>query len=432
MKYYSLFFLLYAACCCSCKREPDILRDDNGVAIKLPTLWSVPVSSGNYLGIGVDAPVVYQNRYVLCPGGGGGFGKAVLHMVDAQTGSLKWKWNDYVDKDDNIDVTWFYTRNNLFLSSLGSKTRVINMDTGETVWRRKKKDGMTSNITVAGIGDDYYFVGIGYNEQIKQSKSSLFRGRITFPTEEELVIPADFFPREYEGDGLGYGGYGVQAALPFVHQGDTMVVASYASSTPNPDPKVIALGVHPYFGVFNVSRHQWLYKGVELAKPGVSMVVDGMPVISNGKVYHNINRLITCHDLLTGREIWRRQFNANFLFGGFIITDGVLVANCEDLFIYGLNPETGQELWKEPSSGSPSRMYDLNGVVYFAGGGDGYFHAVDVKTGKHLWRLESPDKKRNSSAFFYLMAAGIPGFDGKKGVIVAHTGLHVYGYEAAR
>jgi outer membrane protein assembly factor BamB len=75
-------------------------------------------------------------------------------------------------------------------------------------------------------------------------------------------------------------------------------------------------------------------------------------------------------------------------------------------------------------------MFYMNGVVYYSGGGDGHLHAVDVQTGKHIWRLDSPEK--SSSAFFYAAVAGIPGKDGKKGTILAHTGLHVLAYEAAR
>lgn len=130
--------------------------------------------------------------------------------------------------------------------------------------------------------------------------------------------------------------------------------------------------------------------------------------------------------------MWENSFNGNFLFSGFLIADNILVANCEDGYIYGLNPETGNQLWKEKSSGTSTRMHYQKGVVYYAGGGDRLLHAVEVQTGKHLWKLQSPDLKQDSRAFYNGMVAGSPGQGAEKGKIFVNTGLHIYAYEAAQ
>ena len=68
--------------------------------------------------------------------------------------------------------------------------------------------------------------------------------------------------------------------------------------------------------------------------------------------------------------------------------------------------------------------------VYYVGGMA--LHAVEVATGKHLWRLKSPDVAVNRGAFFFGFCAAVLGKNGKKGRIIANTGLNVYCYEAAR
>ena len=100
--------------------------------------------------------------------------------------------------------------------------------------------------------------------------------------------------------------------------------------------------------------------------------------------------------------------------------------------MYCLDPATGRQIWKEKSSGTSSPISYLNGVVYFLGGGDGKLHAIDANTGQHLWRLNSPDKAKDSGAFFYGVCVAVPGSGGSKGRVVAMTGLGAYGYEAIR
>ena len=141
---------------------------------------------------------------------------------------------------------------------------------------------------------------------------------------------------------------------------------------------------------------------------------------------------MSCHDLITGREMWTVNFSEGFVFSGFTIQEGRIFANNGDRFTYCLNPETGRQIWKEESSGSASPISYLNGVLYFMGGGDGRLHAIDANTGKHLWRLRSPDVDKNSGAWFYGICVAVPGQGGKKGRIVATTGLNAYGYEAIR
>jgi outer membrane protein assembly factor BamB len=75
----------------------------------------------------------------------------------------------------------------------------------------------------------------------------------------------------------------------------------------------------------------------------------------------------------------------------------------------------------------------MNGVVYFTGGGDGLLHAVEIETGKHLWRLQSPDLKHNRGAWFKEVVRTIPAdAEGEKGKVIVSSYLSAFCYEAAR
>jgi outer membrane protein assembly factor BamB len=58
--------------------------------------------------------------------------------------------------------------------------------------------------------------------------------------------------------------------------------------------------------------------------------------------------------------------------------------------------------------------------------------AVEASTGKLLWRIESPDRRKNDSAVFKGFVAAVAGKGGQKGRVYAHTGLNAYCYEAIR
>ena len=67
------------------------------------------------------------------------------------------------------------------------------------------------------------------------------------------------------------------------------------------------------------------------------------------------------------------------------------------------------------------------------GGGDGLLHAVEVATGKHLWRLQSPDQKGNRGAFFKRDVRVVPAEgEGEKGKVLVSSYLSAFCYEAAR
>jgi outer membrane protein assembly factor BamB len=150
------------------------------------------------------------------------------------------------------------------------------------------------------------------------------------------------------------------------------------------------------------------------------------PILQNSILYFDAGPWIYAFDLKTGNQIWREVFPSPFSFSGIIYHDGMIIGNCEDTFMYALDAKTGRQLWATKTAGTSSRLFEMNGVIYFTGGGDGLLHAVDAKTGKHIWKKESPDLQRNSGASFF---DSVTGADGK---IYVSSYLSLFCYKAAR
>ena len=409
----------------ACRHEEDVITDANGVATKLPHLWGTSISNSGELSWDVtNSLIVFNNKNVIV--GGNKDNKRQLISIDSETGKTTWIWSDLLGLLSNptypdpiaVEENKYHLYQNKWVFLLGSSTYCIDIDAGTTFWKHKIKLDRFGNC--GGIGNLYFNSGKAYEDN---SGEELYVGKIVGdPIEKPLIKPTyDYVGEDKSSLSKGY----INRAVPFVDKGDTLVAVLFV------DPAKANRQYQTAMGLYNYTRRRWVYERAVLNSPDQFSNVNWAK-LHNGRIYHTSGRSMHCNDVMTGKEIWRASFSQGFVSSGFVIVDGKIFANNGDRFTYCLNPETGRQIWKEESSGSASPISYLNGVLYFMGGGDGRLHAIDANTGKHLWRLRSPDVDKNSGAFFYGTCVAVPGQGGKKGRVVATTGLNAYGYEAIR
>lgn len=297
-------------------------------------------------------------------------------------------------------VDFAYVKDDILILDHGSRHYGIDLRSGEILWQKRgDRSGRTG---VTGIGDLYFY----------PNEKAVCAGN---------VKTGDYWEAFSYQDSTDITRATTNAPAIFVSpQGDTMLV------TTNSLYRYSNHEVTPFLTLYNYTKRQMLYT-VQLAEADMRNPVDGLPVIYDDKVYVAVGTNIICCELWSGRQIWRARFEHNFLFSGFIIAEGKVIGNCEDRYMYALNPETGQLIWQTRTSGTSSRLFYMNGVVYFKGGGDGLFHAVDAATGRHIWKLRSPDLGRRSGAWFH--ANQQAGADGK---VYVMSYLSLFCYKAAR
>jgi FOG: WD40-like repeat len=188
--------------------------------------------------------------------------------------------------------------------------------------------------------------------------------------------------------------------------------------------------VNSYLGLYNASSEQWVYERKLMAPPTVNSSAYE-PKIYKNKLYAWVGKNIVCHDIATGKQIWRKQFQQDFLFSGFIIEDDKIIANNEDTFTYCLNPENGTVIWKTESSGTSGRMSYLNGIVYFVGGSTGKLHAIDVSTGEHVWKISASNLGESDTNNFKTNAVYVfKAVNGNPAKVIALSHLNAYSFEA--
>ena len=409
----------------ACSKEENISIDANGVTIKSPSIWGTSISNDGQLAeIVCQAQVMYSRKNVLV--GANENQKRFLYSLDSENGKVNWRWGDLLSQLTNptyIDpLTLDEDQNYVYDGKLsfihGGNTYIIDLSEGRTV--HKNQVTLLRRPESSGIGNLLFTSGSVRNSF---EPEGLYVNDLQSLKDPEFTVMPIYDRAEVDVSSVFKGL--VWETIPFEKSGEILIAVLLG------DPAKISRRASTAMGLYNFTQRKWVYERAMLNGSYPNSNVSWARLY-NGKVYHTSTRSMQCHDVMTGKEIWSVNFDQGFALSGFIIQDGKIFANNGDRFTYCLDPETGRQIWKEESSGSASPISYLNGVLYFMGGGDGRLHAIDANTGKHLWRLRSPDVDKNSGAFFYGTCVAVPGQGGKKGRVVATTGLNAYGYEAIR
>ncbi len=410
----------------SCSREKPVLQtqtDSNGVFISLPYQWKKSLHLNGIVSNSRFKAPIYYNGNIAVPTTNGDNNR-LLTLINSDNGNFIWSWDDrYKPETEDIDVFYIYQYNNLLTYQTGGRCYCINLDNGTTQWKTRRTNYFDDNI----YGLDYDVFSLGDTKTIypEYSKRIVYKGNINFPEIQEFIIPDFTIEHIAPGNRIG----DVTAVLPYMYNG----VQYLAIIWQEPKNVTSIYDWQTYLGLYNFETNKWVYEKAIMNEPVMNGVLLAPPVIYNDKMYADIGNKLVCHDLETGEQIWSRQFPQDFMFSGFIIEEDKIIANCEDTYTYCLNPKTGNIIWKTETSGTSGRMSYLNGIVYFVGGSSGRLHAIDVNTGKHVWKLDASLLGEGGTNHFKTNAVYVfPAEGNNPAKVIALSHLYAYCFEAYR
>ena len=417
-----IFIILFLT---ACSKEKETIVDANGVTTKLSTLWGISISNNGKLAeVIARSTLVYDDENVLV--GANRDNNRFLCSLNSNNGKMNWMWGDLLAQLTNPsyidpltigeDKYHIYNKKLSFID--GGNTYLLSLLTGKTVTRNQVT--LSRNTQCSGF-DNLLFTSGALRDSDRPE--GLYMTDLN-AVDNPVFVTMPIYDRNDVDEQSVFKGM-IGETLPFKRSGDILIAVLFS------DPGKTSSRYSTAMGLYNFSQKKWVYERAPLNGSYPNSNVSWAKLY-NDKVYHTSTRSMQCNDVMTGKLIWSVNFDQGFGSSGFVIQDGKIFGNNDNRFTYCLDLETGRQIWKEESSGSASPISYLNGVLYFMGGGDGRLHAIDANTGKHLWRLRSPDVDKNSGAFFYGTCVAVPGQGGKKGRVVATTGLNAYGYEAIR
>jgi outer membrane protein assembly factor BamB len=410
---YSTFILL-CLLSCSCRKDGKCIRINTIGEV----LWSTSLHENDefYSNSIIKGHLVYDDKVILATTRN--TGGRYLSGYNVYTGEHLWDWRDVFEEIEYMDIFHAYFFNNKVSYTMGSRQYCINLEDGSTFWKVRRNDSYNSIID--GIEGDFFIRGNPIDTFQGYRSQAFFQGNMQNGDLEQVMLPNAVFNTGGE-DGLITG---LSKFTPFVHNGTRYILAN--SSHPYPQ-----WNYNVMIGLYNLDAESWVYDTIEIKEPTQGNTVSNIYVV-NEKIYISAGNRIACRDLWTGAAIWQKNFPLDFMFSGFIVEDGRVIANCENSVLYGLDAETGATIWEGRGAGTSSYLKGryLNGVVYFYGGSTGDIHAVDCETGETLWQVD--DSKTPDGHLWKPDIYVVPGQNGEKGRVVLCTSMHAYCVEAIR
>jgi len=422
MKYIStvLVFIIFMA---SCHKDDDsnTQTDENGVITSLPYQWKKSLHNQNSVSNGYISNAIYYNSNIVIPTTDGENIRN-LTMINPNNGESIWKWNDnYLPYSNQINIFEYYQNSNLLTYQTSNKSYCINLINGTTKWKFERDKPFL--VHLSGLNANYFTFGQSTNQFQQYSERVAFKGNLETGELNEFIIPNFTINNIAPGNRIG----DVTRVEPYMYNGVQHLVVTWQE----PQNVNSINDWQTYLGLYNYETNEWVYEKKEMNEPNINGVVLAPPVIYQGEFYANIGHQLVCHDIVTGEQIWIRDFPQDFMFSGFIIEDDKIIANNEDTFTYCLNPENGNIIWKTESSGTSGRMSYLNGIVYFVGGSSGKLHAIDVSTGEHVWKIDASNLGEPSGNNFKTNAVYVfEAENGNPAKVIALSHLYAYSFEA--
>jgi len=404
----------------SCHKEDDTNteKNENGVITSLPYQWKKSLHLDDVVSNSrFKAPIYYNNNIVIPTTNGNN--NRLMTLINPNNGDFIWSWDDrYQPETEDISIKFPYQHNNLLTYQTGDRSYCINLENGTTQWKFRRDSPFDVRLYPSYDGNFFNlipFIDSNGREEQTTTKVEINTGNLT-----NEVIRAN-----YSGDNLNPDVNLIGGITNIIKLANSNNL--YAITYAEPSPGWV---VNSYLGLYNKDTQQWIYERKLMAPPTVNSSAYE-PKIYNNKLYAWVGKNIVCHNLETGEQIWRKPFPQDFLFSGFIIEENKIIANNEDTFTYCLNPENGNIIWKTESAGTSGRMSYLNGIVYFVGGSTGKLHAIDVSTGKHVWKINASNLGESSTSNFKTNAVYVfQAENGNPAKIIALSHLYAYSFEA--
>ncbi len=419
-KYIIFLFVVLPACK---QTEPQIIKDVNGIITSKPELWIASTSiNKNEITIW-DTPATFGNIVVVSAWDGERDG---VKGLDYKTGEVLWEWYDDFE-NYNLSIKRHHIEDNYLIWQMGKELYCIDMVTGNTVFKKRYElDPYLRAIT--GNGNDIFIIAESHSPEVEGTPSNARLYKTSISEKGKLSEIAQPIHNGIKYDGLN--NYSLAGAATVVTRNSKDLVLF---NSIEPDEEVNKS--KSYMHLFNLTDNQWVYQQALITNDTDSFL-QKKPGVWGNFVYLVMNDWVICTDLMTGEVVWKKGFTVrtHFVTSGYHIAEkeGLLLVNAEanGTTLYALDLKTGQEVWQVPSSGTSTEMQYLNGVVYFVGGGDGWLHAVEVETGKHIWKLVSP---YDSNGDYFIGYCAVVAAEGnKKGTVIAASGLNAFAYEAER
>lgn len=416
-----LLFLVILSWGCN-KEELSLDRNSEGEIEYLKPLWKMPLYEDNDASI--FKPALFGNwgfdNQALIVTAKKDHRPIALTSINIEDGSVNWEWDDWFHPETEMtNGRYYFLKDNVLHWKTGNRQYWLNLESGKTV--KRHKGAQNFSYKMEHFDDTYFAIGKDWELYSGLGIGCVYQGNFYDENPEQVLVPEVNLDQTQ-----GYRASDITSIIPYVQGSDTLLIVAWQQVFPE-------YNFQSYLGLYNLSQKIWVYNKVPLYKVDRKGVLYQPLKRYKNTVITNVGKSLICYDFFKGTKVWEQEFEHDFSFSGFEISDNILVGSCENKILYGLDAESGRIIWRGEGAGTNSDLENriLNGVIYFGGGSTGYFHVVDIYSGRTLWKLDPYRYEENNSGWDWSITV-MADPNGGKGKVIIQNYLHAYCFEAAR
>jgi outer membrane protein assembly factor BamB len=268
---------------CSPQKEP-IAKDPDGVITRLPFVWKSALSD-QVLGGGLFHGYVIGGKNLLCVGLRKHADPKLHHesyliLKDIGTGKNIWVWDDLFGKMLGRTLhRAIAVHNNLLLLHDYGADYCIDIQTGQTVWKKERK--FSAAAEVSSLDNLFYFTALSRDSKDSAIfKDSFYEG--DFITGEIRELTGPHYSREYThmvGPLRTVGMMGNVCALRS-NQENLLIVPFIECGPVTP-----VTDLRSWYGLYNLNTKKWIYDRVPTSPADYGGDRSRMPVVENDNVF---------------------------------------------------------------------------------------------------------------------------------------------------
>ena len=335
-----------------CLKANPINENDKSVRIKAREdviAWHFKADDAINRRVATDAKQVYF-----------GANDGTIYCLNKETGKLTWKFTveNPIAESFRHFSTPFISGNRIFIGSADKNLYCLNASTGTLIFKYQSSDWIRacpaaneSNVYFASMNGDLYNIDYSGKQPELIWKKPIgdhwVYADVVLSGDKVLLNNSDLYSycvNAKNGDILWR-----FSILKSFHQKDGYRIltdqlaggAYHQSKATAADGKVF-IGTPSRF-VYAIDAEN----GKEIWKYEVGAAISGAPVYDNNKIYigqQGGEEGFYCLDAKTGKLIWKQ--NVGWVWGSAVVSDGMVFIPAVDGYMYGLNADNGDIIWR--------------------------------------------------------------------------------------
>lgn len=403
--------------------EIEDIQTNTGTFTSKKPLWQTSITNNRYCEFWLDLPLIYDDYIISGEAWDDGGNEFVA--LDIETGEILWQelFKPFRETGRDVEISELQYYNDEYLICEADKNiKRYNLKDGKLQWHTDFA-GAQIDSWITGTDDNFFFSGVSIKNTKSYSLQSIYIGNNETGAIEEILTP-DFSHVSDTSQVVQLRGYagGFDHPYPYIDNNNNINIVFITWCNARSQSGEF------WFGIYNYTQNKLIYDSIPLKNMPVTT-----PQVHKNRIYFANYGDLSCYDLKTGELIWRKEYPNRFGPNYFLIYDDIMFVNQEgaDVYMLAVDTETGDELWRVPSGGFVGVLQIENDVLYFCSMLTSKLYAIDIRTGKQYWAIESPDRAYDDIGW-KIGCTVVPGKNGEKGRVIASTFQHVYCYEAVR